>query len=61
MSTFIPSSALTTAEKTIHEHEPIQLNEQDARCFFDALAKPVKFNRQLVAALVEHDFRVDSQ
>ncbi len=61
VSTFILSSALATAEKTIHEHESIQLNEQDARRFFDALAKPVKFNSKLTAAMVEHDSRVDSK
>ena len=61
VSTFILSSALATAEKTIHEHESLQLNEQDARRFFDALAKPVKFNNKLTAAMAEHDSRVDSK
>ena len=37
VSSFILSSALASAEKTIHEHESIQLNEQDAQRFFDAL------------------------
>jgi len=61
VSSFILSSALASAEKTIHEHESIQLNEQDAKRFFDALAKPVRFNKKLTEALVEHDRRVDSK
>ena len=61
VSSFILSSALASAEKTIHEHESIQLNEQDAQRFFDALAKPVKFNEKLTGALVEHDRRVYSK
>ena len=61
VSSFILSSALASAEKTIHEHESLQLNEQDAQRFFDALAKPVRFNKKLTEALVEHDRRVDSK
>ena len=61
VSSFILSSALATAEKTIHEHESIQLNKQDAQRFFDALAKPVTFNSKLTAALAEHDRRVASK
>ncbi len=61
LSSFILSSALATAEKAIHEHESIQLNERDAQHFFDALSKPVKFNRKLTEALAEHDRRIDSE
>ncbi len=61
VSSFILSSALTSAEKTIHEHESIQLNEQDAQRFFDALAKPIEFNENLIEALAEHDRHVDSK
>ncbi len=61
VSSFILSSALASAEKTIHEHDSIQLNEQDAQRFFNALAKPVTFNNKLTIALVEHDHRVDSK
>ena len=61
VSSFILSSAVASAEKTIHEHESLQLNEQDAKRFFDALAKPVRFNKKLTEALVEHDRRVDSK
>lgn len=61
VSNFILSSALATAEKTIHEQGSIQLNELDAQCFFDALAKPVAFNSKLTEALAEHDRRVVSK
>ena len=61
VSGFILSSALTRAEETIHEHESMQLNKQDAERFFDALAKPVTFNRNLTEALMQHDDRVDSR
>ena len=61
VSSFILSSALASAEKTLHEHESIQLNERDAQRFYDALAKPVRFNKKLTEALVEHDRRVDSR
>ena len=61
VSNFILSSALASAEKTIHEHESIQFNEQDAQRFFESLGKPVRFNKKLTSALVEHDRRVDSK
>lgn len=61
VSNFILSSALARAEKTLLEHESIQLTEQDARVFFEALAKPVEFNAKLTAALEEHARRVDSK
>ncbi len=61
VSNFILSSALATAEKTIHEQGAIQLNELDAQCFFDALAKPFAFNSKLTEALAEHDRRVVSK
>jgi uncharacterized protein (DUF1778 family) len=61
VSSFILASALASAEKTIHEHGFTRLNEQDAQRFFDALAKPVMFNKKLTEALVEHDRRVDSK
>ena len=61
VSSFIVSSAVASAEKTIHEHESLQLNEQDAQRFFDALARPVRFNKKLTEALLEHDRRVDSK
>jgi uncharacterized protein (DUF1778 family) len=61
LSSFILSSALATAKKTIHGYESIQLNEQDAQRFYDALSKPVKFNRKLTEALAEHDRRIASK
>ena len=61
VSNFILSSALASAEKAIQEHESIQLNEQDAQRFFDALATPVEFNEKLTEALAEHDRHVDSK
>lgn len=61
VSSFIVSSALASAEKTLHEHESIRLNEEDAQRFFDALAKPVRFSKKLTEALAEHDRRVDSK
>lgn len=61
VSSFILSSALASAEKTLHKYESIRLNEQDAKRFFDALAKPVNFNKNLTDALAEHDRRVASK
>jgi uncharacterized protein (DUF1778 family) len=61
VSSFILSSALASAARTLHEHESMQLNEQDAERFFAALAKPVTFNKKLTEALMEHDHRVDSK
>ena len=60
VTSFILSSALASAERTIHEHESVQLNEQDVERFFAALAKSVTFNKKLTDALLEHDRRVDS-
>jgi uncharacterized protein (DUF1778 family) len=61
VSSFILSSALASAERTIHEHESIRLDLQDAERFFDALSKPARFNSKLTEALLEHDRRVGSK
>jgi len=61
VSSFILSSALAQAERTIHEHEVVRLNNRDATAFFEALAKPVRFNKKLAAAFEEHDRRVTSK
>lgn len=61
VSSFILSSALDSAEKTLHEHESMQLNEQDAQRFYDALAKPVTFNEKLTEVFAEHDRHVNSK
>lgn len=51
---FILASALERAEKTINEHEVITLNARDSKAFFDALEKPVRFNKALTKALKSH-------
>jgi len=61
VSSFILSSALASAERTIQEHGSIKLNEQEAQRFFDAFAKPTPFNKELTDALLEHDRRVESK
>ncbi|MAZ66922.1 MAG: hypothetical protein CMF25_07410 [Kangiellaceae bacterium] len=58
VSNFILTSALAHAEKTIHEHEVMSLNSRDSEAFFDALVKPISFNKKLTAAFEEHDQRV---
>lgn len=58
VSNFILTSALAHAEKTIHEHEVMNLNSQDSEAFFNALDKPIRFNKRLSDAFVEHDQRV---
>ncbi|MBB3059716.1 MULTISPECIES: DUF1778 domain-containing protein [Microbulbifer] len=57
VSNFILTSALARAEKTIQEHEMMSLNARDSEAFFNALNKPVRFNKKLAAALKEHDRR----
>ncbi|MGD2016259.1 MAG: DUF1778 domain-containing protein [Desulfobacterales bacterium] len=49
------------AEKTVQKHETMTLKAKDSRKFFEALAVPVRFNRELAAALDEHDQRVASK
>jgi uncharacterized protein (DUF1778 family) len=61
VSGFILSSALASAEETVHAHEFSRLNAQDAQRFFDALSKPAEFNAKLTEALLEHERRVDSE
>ena len=60
-SSFILSSALDQAERTIREHETMVLDRRDAEAFFDALVQPPKMNARLAAALKEHDRRVVSE
>nr|WP_302229333.1 DUF1778 domain-containing protein [Azotobacter vinelandii] len=52
------NSALAHAEKTIREHEVMSLKASDAEAFFDALSKPVMFNKKLAAVLESHEQRV---
>jgi uncharacterized protein (DUF1778 family) len=61
VSNFILTSALAHAEKTIHEHEIMSLNSRDSEAFFQALDKPIRFNKKLVAAIEEHEQRVTSK
>jgi len=61
VSNFILTSALAHAEKTIQAHEVMRLNSQDAEAFFNALDKPIRFNKKLAAAFVEHDQRVTNK
>ncbi|MES9855775.1 MAG: DUF1778 domain-containing protein [Sedimenticola sp.] len=61
ISKFVLNSALSRAEKTIHEHEVMSLNARDSEAFFNALATPEKFNSKLTAAMEEHDQRVASE
>ena len=61
VSNFILTSALAHAEKTIQNHEVMSLNNQDSEAFFNALVKPVRFNKKLAAAFEEHDLRVTNK
>jgi len=61
LTNFILNSAIAKAEKTIVEHEMINLNVRESEAFYDALSRPVKFNKKLLAALEQHDKRVDQQ
>ena len=61
VSNFILTSALARAEKTIHEHDVMSLNARDSEAFFNALNKPVRFNKKLAAAFEEHDQRVTNK
>jgi uncharacterized protein (DUF1778 family) len=61
VSNFILTSALARAEETIHEHELMSLNARDSEAFFNALSKPVRFNKKLAVAFEEHDRRVTSK
>jgi len=58
VTSFILTSAMARAERTIQEHEVMRLNARDAEAFFKALNKPVRFNSKLLAAFEEHELRV---
>ena len=61
LSNFILSSAMAQAEKTIHDHEIMQLNRQDSEVFFNELAKPMHLNKKLSTAFEEYAKRVISK
>lgn len=58
VSSFIVSSALATAERTIREHETLVLSRRDAEIFLDAIVNPPPPNAKLSEALEEHCRRV---
>lgn len=60
VNSFIVASALQVAQKTIHDHEVMELTESDARSFLDALDN-VTANDRLKAAMAEHKRRVTSR
>ena len=57
-SSFILSSALSQAERTIRRHETMVLKRRDSEIFFDALLQPPRMNPRLASALKEHHRRV---
>ena len=61
VSSFILNSALSHAEKTIHEHEVMSLNSKDSEIFFNALAPACRFNKKLTAAFEEYEQRITSK
>ena len=60
-SSFILSSALAQAERTILKHETMVLKRRDSEIFFDALLQPPRVNPRLAAALKEHGRRVSPE
>ncbi|TGG93851.1 DUF1778 domain-containing protein [Natronospirillum operosum] len=61
VSSYILTSAMANAEKTVHEHEAMRLNAKDSEAFLEALSKPVQLNKKLLDAFEEHDQRVTSR
>ena len=61
VSSFIVSSALENAEKTVRRHETVALARENATRFFEALADSPPPNERLRAALEEHARRVNSR
>jgi uncharacterized protein (DUF1778 family) len=61
VSSFIVSSALATAERTIREHETMVLSRHDAEVFLEAVLNPPKPGAKLRKALEEHRHRVVSR
>jgi len=61
VSKFILNSALDRARRAIKEHDIMNLNAQDSELFFNALARPVRFNSKLMAAFEEHERRVTNK
>ena len=61
VSKFILNSALDRARRAIKEHDIMNLNSQDSELFFNALARPVRFNSKLMAAFEEHERHVTNK
>ena len=61
ISGFIVNSALTHAEKTIHDHNIMMLSRQDSEAFLHALTHPPKPNKKLILAMEEYRKRVISK
>ena len=61
VSSFIVSSALATAERTIREHETMVLSRRDAEVFVDAILNPPRPSAKLRQAVEEHRRRVVSR
>jgi uncharacterized protein (DUF1778 family) len=61
VSSFIVSSALAAAERTIREHETMVLSRRDAETFLDAIVDPPKPSARLRKAIGEHRRRVVSR
>jgi uncharacterized protein (DUF1778 family) len=54
VSSFIVSSALETADRTIREHETMVLSRRDAEAFLDAIVDPPRPSAKLRRAIEEH-------
>jgi uncharacterized protein (DUF1778 family) len=61
VSSFIVSSALATAERTIRDHETMVLSRRDAEVFLDAIVNPPRPSPRLRKALEEHRRRAVSR
>jgi uncharacterized protein (DUF1778 family) len=61
VSSFIVSSALAIAERTIREHQTMALSRRDAEVFLDAIINPPRPSAKLGKAIEEHRRRVLSR
>lgn len=60
VSKFILDNSIAKAEQTIARHDTMQLSQQDALRFLQALSEPVTFNAKLTDALTQHGKEVTS-
>jgi uncharacterized protein (DUF1778 family) len=61
VSSFIVSSALASAERTIREHDTMVLSQRDAEAFLEAILDPPQPSAKLLEAVAEHSRRVVSR